>query len=139
VTLARRAPYVVVLGLAGGLLGLHTYDAVAAGEWVEVWLAGVVAAAALVHAVFLGLRGGPRPWTVPEWARRFEVEGAALTVRCNHCDTDVLPPVFTAALPRLLTYAHVHTTTACQRNRQTQDGPTTARLRPARVRRARDR
>lgn len=128
-TRRHRLTYVWVLSMAGAFLALHALDAGLAGEWVELGAAVVIAAACLMAAAGLVLTAG-QEWQPPRWAGRFELVGAAFSLRCNQCDTDVLPPVFTATLPRVLAYAHVHSSSACERNRAVRDGGDTDRIIP---------
>lgn len=136
-TLRERAPYVALLSVGGALLALHALDAGRAGQWVELGITAVVAAGCALGAVLMALGGGWEEWKVPPWARRYELVGAAVSLRCNQCDTDVLPPVGKVTLPRVMTYAHVHSTTACERNRTAREGGVTDRLSPCRIKRAR--
>lgn len=130
-------PYIVVMSLGGGLLALHAYESWQSRWWVAAGTDATLSAALLFLAVLMGMW---RPQgEVPEWSRRFEAVGAAVSLRCNHCDGSVLPPAAAVTLPRLITYARLHYTTACQRNGPLRPGTETYRLDPGRRRRARER
>lgn len=132
-TLRARIPFIVIMSLSGGLLLLYAVVAWQLRDWGYFVASTALAGSLLTSSALLAWT--PGRGRIPPWATRFEVVGAAVELRCNQCDTTVVPPVVRAPLPRLLTYAYLHTRTACRRRREVQPGPDTRRIAPRQLRR----
>jgi hypothetical protein len=129
VSVRARAPFIIVLSLAFALLGYAALTAWLGGYVAHTVAFAVVSAAAAVMAVRLAMYRG----RVPEWSHRFEMtaDGATggVAARCNRCDTTVMLSPGTMTLPRVLTYAQLHTTASCE-PRRLSDPESTRRLIP---------
>ncbi len=123
-TLKQRLPFIIAMSMGG---------AAALGAAVEMYLDGQTGNAILqsvvgVCVLWSAVSFARLPNTVPAWAHRFEVVAAAEgghLLRCNRCDTTVLPWAAAATLPRLWLYAEVHYTQACPVNEPRIPGEST--------------
>lgn len=135
VSLRHRLPYITVMSLAAGLLTLHAVDAWLARAWPDLTASALLVAALLAATIRFGTW---RP-ALPRTAGRYEIVASThggCYVRCNRCDTIVLPFARTLTLPRMWTYTHLHTIAACEPRRRT-DPENTRRLLPCRIPRPR--
>lgn len=135
-TTRQKVPYVFLLSLGGAMLCFLALDSWLNGLLIQMGSALLAGAALMTAAAVLALKM-PGSW-MPEWARRYELVAvgrpAGVVLRCNRCDTSVLPPGREITLPRVLTYAYTHLTLACEPRRAT-DPDDTRRLDPDRRRR----